>query len=51
MEMKYVMRNVYAHKEDTAKNFVNAINYYANIHIMDVIVSKVIVAQIIVHAI
>ena len=49
--MNLVINIVYAQKEAFVKNIANVINYYANFHIMDVIVLKEIVVQIIVLAI
>jgi hypothetical protein len=45
------MKDVLAQKGVTAKYIVNAIKFYVNLHIMDAIVLKGIVPQIIVHAI
>ena len=48
--MKSAMINVFAQKEAFVKCFVVAIKFYANLHFMVVIVLKVIVPLIIVHA-
>ena len=50
LEMKYVMKNVPVQNEDIVKYIVNVIKYYANLLIMDAIVLKEIVLQIIAHA-
>ena len=47
--MKFVMKNVFAQKEVLVKFIVDVIKYYVNMHIMDAIVLKGIVPQIIAH--
>ena len=45
---KFVMKNVHAQREGIVRHIVNATQFYANLHIMDAIVPKGTVPQIIV---